>query len=109
MDLGFVKNFVDEITGRFETTDVFELAGRAGVKIVYESWHPVTIGEFERNTKTIRVNLRALENKTDSADLKEIIVAHELGHFFAIDLKLTELEEERFAHAFAENLIGNKN
>lgn len=99
LDFGLKK--ADEVVARFETHDVFEIARRAGISVVYESWHPVTVGEFERKTGTIRVNLRAQEKGISFAK----IVAHELGHFFAVDLKLNKKDEEFFASAFAENLL----
>jgi Zn-dependent peptidase ImmA (M78 family) len=94
------KNVVEE----FGTNDPFVIAEKAGVRVVYESWYPTTIGEFERDAKTIRVNRRALENK-NAADLERIIVAHELGHFFALDLELERSEEEIFARQFAAELL----
>jgi Zn-dependent peptidase ImmA (M78 family) len=109
LDFGFVENFVLEIFRRYQTRDVFALAERANVKIVYESWHPTTRGEFERKTKTIRVNRRALlATESNAAEAERKIVAHELGHFFALDLKLSKTEEEKFARAFAECLVENE-
>ncbi len=92
------QEFAQQIFEKFGTHDVFEIAEKAGVRIVYESWFPVTIGEFERKTKTICVNLTTAENR-------EKIVAHELGHFFARDLNLNKTEEEKFAQEFTEVLI----
>ncbi len=86
---------------KFGARDVFVLAERAGVKIVYENWHPVTVGEFDRKAKTIRVNLLAL---TDNKFSTEAIVAHELGHFFAAEFNLSRAEEETFAVEFAKEL-----
>lgn len=97
MNFEFIKNPVDEIVRKFGTRDVFEIAEKAGVEIIYEKWFPVTIGEFRRKNKTICVNLNALE-KTEK------IIAHELGHFFAQDLNLEKSDEERFAREFAEIL-----
>lgn len=107
MDFGFVKSFVDEIVREYGTCDVFLIAEKAGVSINYENWHPFTIGEFERKTKTIFVNRNALAKAENAEDLEKKIVAHELGHFFAIKLKLEKKEEEKFAHAFAEKLFEN--
>ena len=89
----------------YGTSDVFEIVRKAGVKIVYESWYPTTIGEFERDKKKILVNLRALENNKNAANLERIIIAHELRHFFAADLDLDKTEEERFAREFAKQLM----
>ncbi len=83
---------------KFNTRDVFEIAGKAGVQIICEKWFPVTIGEFDRKNKTICVNLNA-----DAA--VEKIIAHELGHFFARDLKLKKAEEEKFCDDFAKSLL----
>ncbi len=82
---------------KFNTPDVFEIAGKAGVRIVYESWFPATIGEFDRKNKTICVNLNA-------GVTVEKIIAHELGHFFAHGLNLKKSEEEKFCDDFAEIL-----
>ena len=104
MDFGFVKNFVDKIVRDCGDADVYVIAEKKGVSVFYESWYPVTIGEFERNTKIVRVNLRALENNQDSEVLEKTIIAHELGHFFADDLKLNKDDEENFCHEFARIL-----
>lgn len=93
------------VVREFGTSDVFLIAEKAGVGIIYESWYPTTMGEFERDAKTIRVNRRALEDNKNAADLERIIIAHELGHFFAGDLKLERAEEEIFARAFAAELF----
>lgn len=104
-----ISDFAKDIIERFGTSDVFQIAEKVGVKIFYESWNPVTIGEFDWKTKTICVNLRALKNDGDIMRLEKLIVAHELGHFFAADLKLEKSEEEKFAREFAETLIGKEN
>ena len=90
---------------KYETRDVFLIAEKAGAAIIYESWHPATVGEFERKTRTIRVNRIALEKSDNAEILEKEIVAHELGHFLAIDLKLEKSEEEKFALLFAEALL----
>ncbi len=87
---------------KFGTRDVFLMAEKVGVPIVYQNWHPVTFGEYDKKTRTIRVNLRALrENKIS----KELIVAHELGHFFAAEYDYDRKTEESFAEEFAAKLI----
>ena len=96
-----------KILNRSGTNDVFTIAGKACVKIVYESWYPVTIGEFERKTRTIRVNRAALEKSENAESLEKKIIAHELGHFFAAGLDLNKTDEEAFAHKFAERLLKN--
>ena len=105
--MDFALKKAEEIIKRFGTSDVFKIANRNEVSIVYESWFPVTIGEFERKTRTIKVNLQALQDEKTAKKLEKQIIAHELGHFFALDLKLNKKEEENFAHAFAESLMRN--
>ncbi len=102
---------------RFQTDEVFALARRAGVKIVYERWPPVTIGECEARSRTIRVNLRAVErvNSSEHFDkefLGRAIIAHELGHLFDertesfSNNRLTQhLVREHMAHGFAAQLL----
>ena len=98
---------IDGIAREYKTRDVYLIAEKAGVSIIYESWHPVTVGEFERKTKTIRVNRNAPGKAEDAENAQRKIVAHELAHFFAIDLKMDKKEEEKFARSFAEKLLGN--
>lgn len=102
-----MKNLINQIVYKCGSRDVFEIAESAGVKIVYESWHPSTIGEFERKGRTIRVNRIALEKSDNAETLEKKIIAHELGHFYAIDLKLEQNEEEKFARAFAIRFLEN--
>ena len=90
------------IIEKYQTADVFEIAERAGVKIIYDSWHTVTTGEFSAAENLISVNLRALENTTLS---KRAVVAHELGHYFAQGFAFNHSEEESFACQFAAELI----
>ena len=91
------QDFARRIVTHFGTDDVFLIAEKAGVKIVYERWFPVTIGEYDRKNKLICVN-------TNAKETRENIIAHELGHFFAFELNLDEAEEESFCHEFARNL-----
>jgi len=90
------QKFAKQIFDDFGTNDVFVIAEKAGVKIIYESWFPVTIGEYDRKSKTICVNLNAKETR-------EKIIAHELGHFFAQEFNLDKAKEENFCHGFAQN------
>ena len=92
-----------KIIAELGTSDVYAIAEKSGVKIFYENWYPVTIGEYERKTRTIRVNRRALTSNKNDVSVEKII-AHELGHFFAVDLNYSREEEERFARRFAEIL-----
>lgn len=94
------------LVARLGTRDVFEIARTNGVEIVYGSWHPITIGEFERDTKIIRVNDRAISAAADGRKLEIKIIAHELGHFFAESMKIDRESEEAFSHEFATALVG---
>lgn len=90
-----------KVAEKFGTRDCFAIAEKSGVKIVYQSWHPVTAGEYDKKAKTICVNLRALNGGNIS---KESIVAHELGHFFAAEFDFDKKAEESFAVEFAAEL-----
>ena len=92
-----------KVIERFGTRDPLFIARKSGVRIVYGNWHPVTVGEFDRRARTIRVNLRAVEAGDFTAPE---IVAHELGHFFALGFGFDRKTEESFASRFAEELIG---
>jgi hypothetical protein len=107
LEFGFIENLIDEIAREYGTRDVYQIACKAGVSIIYESWYPVTVGEFEKKTKTIRVNRNAPGKAEDAENTQRKIVAHELAHFFAIDLKMDKKEEEKFARSFAEKLLEN--
>ena len=78
------------VEAEYRTNDVFKLAALAGVRVEYGRWPPVTVGEFEPRTSTISINLAAVEralgsdeSRAPSWTLVRVIVAHELGHFFA--------------------------
>jgi Zn-dependent peptidase ImmA (M78 family) len=92
------QEFAKRIFAKFGTNNVFVIAEKASIKIVYEKWFPTTIGEFDRKNNTINVNLNTREKV-------EKIIAHELGHFFAQDLNLSRAEEERFCGDFAKGLL----
>ena len=102
------QDLAQNVIEKFGTNDVFEIALKAGAKIVYEDWHPTTIGEFDKNTKTICVNQRALKNSKNADELEKIIIAHELGHFFVGEFGIKILNEEAFAREFAEELTSKK-
>lgn len=105
------------IIANFGTTDVSEIAYRAGARIVYQRWPLVTIGEYEPRTTTIRVNIAALERAHDANPpsspelLSRAIIAHELGHLFTARLNAgrylykEHLLNERMAHSFAVTLL----
>ena len=82
----------------YGTRDVFEVATGAGVSIFYQRWLLITIGECEPRRATIRVNTAALEHAPEltqplsSQALARIIIAHELGHFFAARCNHISLE-----------------
>ncbi len=96
------------ITDENGTKDVFELAFRLGVRIVFEEWEPITFGEFDKKTQRICINRRALGSMDDPAGFEKTVIAHELGHFAAEKLNLVNLDEEKFACEFAEELINQK-
>ena len=84
---------------RFQTCDVFEIAESAGLKIGYQKWFPVTLGELDWRTKTIIVN----ENANISF---EKIVAHELGHYFLREFNIKNItDEEKFCDEFAVEIL----
>ncbi|MCU0238996.1 MAG: hypothetical protein MUC29_06105 [Pyrinomonadaceae bacterium] len=89
-------NLAQKVYCDFGTNNVFEIAEKLEILIVYEKWFPVTLGEFDKKNKRITVNENA------KISFKKII-AHELGHYFAQNLKL--VEEEKFCDEFAENLL----
>jgi Zn-dependent membrane protease YugP len=105
------------------TSDVFDLARQACVRVVYERWPLVTVGEYDPRAATIRVNLAALEQSRQRNEagaawpspemLARMIVAHELGHL--IDARehsassrnrKRDAVHELIAHAFARSLLG---
>lgn len=99
-----MKDLVSLIVFRCGTRDVFEIAEKTGVKIVFRKWFPTTAGEFHRKTKTIYVN----ENAAIAA---EKIVAHELGHYFLREYETPrrrnaeDFDEEKLCDEFAEELL----
>lgn len=99
-----MKDLASIIFCRYGTRDVYAIAKRAGVKIVYQKWFPATAGEFHFKTKTIYVN----ENAEIAA---EKIVAHELGHYFLKEFETRRrgdagsFDEEKFCDEFAEKLL----
>lgn len=94
-----------QVVAEMQTEDVMLIAARVGVKIVYRRWPLVTVGEYDPRTATISVNLAALERaRVDEPELSaealgRVIVAHELGHFFAAR------DGEHTAHDFAAALL----
>lgn len=96
MDIG---NFTKKVYEKFQTRDVLEIAEKSGISIIYQKWHPVTVGEFDWRTKTICVN----QNAEISS---EKIIAHELGHYFLREFEVRGvLNEEGFCDDFADALL----
>jgi hypothetical protein len=105
------------VAGEFESRNPRAIADRAGLKVAYLRWPLVTVGEFDSKNSTINVNLNAIQcakQDTDrwfSADaLLDAIVAHELGHFFALQEGQKSGENDRamdefVAHSFTETLL----
>lgn len=107
------------VIARYETADVFEIAARARVRVVYKRWPPVTVGECEPRASVIRINLAALDGADEACNeefsrtiLTSVILAHELGHLFDERLCAQEMKKrvgratrERVAHAFADSLL----
>jgi Zn-dependent peptidase ImmA (M78 family) len=87
----------EKVCAEYGTTDVFQLAEKAGCTIVYARWQPVTLGEYHRKTKTIFLN----ENR--GGEKRENVLAHELGHFFCDTYlgNLQKVEAENIATDFA--------
>jgi Zn-dependent peptidase ImmA (M78 family) len=84
------------IIEQFGTRNVSQLCQIAKITIRYEKWNPVTLGEFDRKTNTICVNLNAkIAHKQ--------IIAHELGHYFIHQkgISLSRKEEENVVNTFA--------
>ncbi len=102
----------------YGTRDVFEISQRSGVRILYQRWPLVTVGECEPRTATIRINVAALEGMFGAGQqlspqaLARMIIAHELGHLFDADLMATTRRAragrsagEAVAHGFAASLL----
>jgi Zn-dependent peptidase ImmA (M78 family) len=109
-DLGFgIADFglvlANEVIKQFGTNDVFEIAEKLKISIVYEKWYPVTLGELDRKNRRITVN--------ENAGIPfERIIAHELGHYFLGETEPqsrgdAEFDEEKFCDEFAEELLKN--
>lgn len=92
------------VVAQFTTREPFELALRAGVKVTYAHWHPVTWGEFDQRSRSICLNLAA------PIPLAKIL-AHELGHYFSnleTDRR-NRSKQEKVAEEFAEALLNEQN
>jgi Zn-dependent peptidase ImmA (M78 family) len=84
---------------QFGTTDILELVQKTGATILYAHWHPTTMGEFHKKTKTIYINLNTPLEKTH-------IIAHELGHYLIdyFGLKMSKVDEEKVVNDFVKTL-----
>ena len=113
------RALAERVIARYGTTDVFEVAGRASVRVIYERWPLVTAGECEPRSNVVRINQVALDKADEANDpdfsraiLTSVILAHELGHLFDERLRAQEGGKragraigERVAHAFAARLL----
>jgi hypothetical protein len=100
---GTADDLVAMVTEKFRTRNVYEIAARAGLKIIYRRWFPVTAGELDWRAKTICVN--------EAAEIDgETIIAHELGHYFRREFAAPggAADEESFCDEFAARLLRNE-
>lgn len=93
------SELAEQVLLRFQTSDVFKIAEIIGLKIVYQKWFPVTLGEFDWRTKTIIIN--------ENANIPyEKIIAHELGHYFLREFGVENVvDEEKFCDEFASEIL----
>ena len=98
-DQSLAVKIAQKIVADLETRDVYEIARRSDISVVFERWYPVTLGEFDRKNRRITVNRNA-------PVAVETIVAHELGHYFLQDLVPGEgVDIERLCDRFADALL----
>jgi Zn-dependent peptidase ImmA (M78 family) len=82
----------------FGTNNVFEIAEKLDISIIYAKWFPVTLGEFDRKNRRITVNQNAEKPF-------EKIIAHELGHYFLAEFSpQRHRDTEKICDEFAEEL-----
>jgi Zn-dependent peptidase ImmA (M78 family) len=93
------SELAQKVIQHYGTANVFELVQSTGVTVLYAHWHPTTMGEFHKKTKTIYVNLEAPIEK-------ERIIAHELGHYFIdhFGLKMSKGDEEKIVINFVKTV-----
>lgn len=91
------EDLFHQIITQYQTTDPFLIAQKAGITVLCESWYPITFGEFSSFKRTITINQK-------SPIRQEIILAHELGHFFIFEkkIKFSRKEEEVFVEKFTD-------
>jgi Zn-dependent peptidase ImmA (M78 family) len=101
----FGLTLAHDVIKRLGTNNVFEIAEKLTISIVYEKWYPVTVGEFDRKNRRITVN--------ENAGIPfEKIIAHELGHYFLGKIgpqsrRDAEFDEEKLCDEFAVELLKN--
>ncbi len=96
------KELAQKVVKQYSTTDILAIAKQLNINVIYQKWHPSTIGEFDKKTKTICINL--------NADIDPLsILAHELGHFFIdkMNLKFDKNVEEDIVNNFCKSLIAS--
>jgi|SRR6266436_108226 len=105
------------VADEFETRNPRTIAELIGVRVSYFRWPMVTVGEFDSKNSTINVNLNALEYAKQDTDrwfsteaFLDVIVAHELGHFFDLQEACSSSEHDRavtelVAHSFTQTLL----
>jgi Zn-dependent peptidase ImmA (M78 family) len=93
------QELAQKVVAKYATTDVLAIAKLLNINVMYEKWHPSTVGEFDKKTKTICINLNA-----EMPPLS--ILAHELGHYFLNEMntRFERNEEEIIVEAFANAL-----
>ncbi len=94
-------NLAKCVNEKLGTNDVFEIARKSNISIVYAKWFPVTSGEFDRKNRRITVNKNARIPF-------EKIIAHELGHYFLEEISPQRHgDAEKICDDFAEELLAN--
>jgi Zn-dependent peptidase ImmA (M78 family) len=94
-------DLAEKIYSEFQTNDVFEIARRLNLSIVYEKWFPVTFGEFDCKNQRIIIN--------ENAEIPvEKIIAHELGHYFLEEFsRQRHRDAEKICDEFADELLAH--
>lgn len=91
------EELAENIIEKFGTQSILQVCLLANIRIHYEKWNPVTLGEFDRKNNTICINL--------NANIDQIqIIAHEMGHYFIHQkgIKLNRNEEEIVVNFFSK-------
>ncbi len=95
------SKLAEKVTNQFRTNNVFRIAQKLEISIVYEKWFPVTLGEFDKKKRRITVN--------ENAEIPfEKIIAHELGHYFLEEfLPRRHRDAEKICDEFADELLAH--